>query len=48
LKYKLLLSSYFKETCKSHADYPHIAKAIHCYEEVSQRNNKALENKEKS
>jgi hypothetical protein len=48
LKYKLLLSSYFKEIYRSHVDHPHLVKAIQCYEEVSQRNNKALENKEKS
>lgn len=48
LKYKLLLNSYFKEIYRSHPDYADLTRAIHCYEEVSQRNNKALENKEKS
>lgn len=45
LKYKLLLSAYLKELWRAHPDYSHVKQAIKCYEDVSQRNNKAMEHK---
>lgn len=47
LKYNVLLSDYFKELWRSHPDYPYMKQAIKCYKDVSQRNNKAMEHKEK-
>lgn len=47
LKYHLILKEYFKETPKDHPDYKHLEEAIECYHRVNQRNNEAMEHKEK-
>ena len=41
------MKGYAEETAATHPDYKSLHEAIACYHEVNQRNNKAMEHKEK-